>query len=51
MTVLDDFTVNQLRNLLGRVLPWAVELKGLGRGPIFLQHALEGMANVDSLMK
>ena len=47
--LLDDFTVNKLGNLLGRVVLGTVELEGLGSGPFFHEHNFKSPTNINSL--
>lgn len=47
--VLDDFAVDQLGNLGGRVVLGAVKLIGLTGGRVVVEHELEGSTDVDGL--
>jgi hypothetical protein len=48
--VLDDFLINQLGDLCCRVVGWAVQLVGLGCGAVILEHDLQRLTHINSLV-
>ena len=48
-TVLDNFTIHQLRNFGERIIRWPIQLVRFAGSCIIMQHRFEGVTDVNGL--